>query len=74
MPLVTNSAHLIAPFIALFETITEKVAPGVEAFLAACSFDAFSLLRASAAALAGRDKRIFSTCQDGFSCYLAAFF
>lgn len=56
MPLVTNSAHLIAPFIALFETITEKAAPGVEASLAACSFDAFPLLRSSAAALAGRDR------------------
>lgn len=55
MLLVTNSAHRIAPFIALCETITLNAAPGVEASLAACSFDAFPLLRLSAAALAGRD-------------------
>lgn len=55
MPLVTNSAHLIAPFVAVFE-ITEKAMPGVEALLAVCSIDTFPLLCSSTATLAGKDR------------------
>lgn len=69
MLLVTNSAHLIAPFTAVFETIPENPTPGVVLS---------STLAVPAAMFERRNtswkrQRILSTCQDGFSCYLAAF-
>lgn len=73
MPLITHSAHLIAPFIALFEAIMENATPGMEAFLAACSFEAFLLLRSSCATLAGRHRAFSQPVRMDFPATLLPF-